>query len=94
LLKDGTSYKLSLDPSAVPSYSLKDVKDGLIRYKNRVWIGAAPDIHHKLIQALDALDFGGHSGIPVTYQRMKHIFTWKGMKQDIANFVKSCQICI
>jgi hypothetical protein len=73
---------------------LKDVKDGLIRYKNRVWIGAAPDIHHKLIQALDASDFGGHSGIPVTYQRMKHIFTWKGMKQDIANFVKSCQICI
>lgn len=29
----------------------------------------------------------------VTYQRLKQLFYWKGMKSDVDNFVQQCQVC-
>lgn len=37
---------------------------------------------------------GGHSGIPVTYRRLKQYFHWPSMKQDVQTFVSSCTICL
>ncbi|WVZ96162.1 hypothetical protein U9M48_041833 [Paspalum notatum var. saurae] len=34
---------------------------------------------------------GGHSGFPVTYRRIKQLFSWKGMKNDVKLFVAACQ---
>jgi hypothetical protein len=64
----GLIAKLSLDGSVVPNFTLKD---GLLRYKNRIWIGKDPDLHSQLIAALHCSSIGGHSGIPVTYCRLK-----------------------
>lgn len=36
---------------------------------------------------------GGHFGFPVTYRRIKSNFAWPGMKQQIYDFVQTCQIC-
>jgi hypothetical protein len=36
---------------------------------------------------------GGHSGVHVTYRRLKQVFAWKGMKYVVHNFVKSCFTC-
>lgn len=36
---------------------------------------------------------GGHSGTNATYHRLKNLFSWKGMKQDVEAFVKQCAIC-
>jgi hypothetical protein len=83
--------KLSLDASAVPNYTLNN---GLLRYKKKLLIGHDPTLHHQLITALHCFAIGGHSGIPVTYRRVKQTFTWKGLKQSITDFVKSCQVCI
>jgi hypothetical protein len=47
----------------------------------------------KLISALHASAIGGHSGIQATYQRVKKLFHWKGLKQDVETFVKQCGIC-
>jgi hypothetical protein len=36
---------------------------------------------------------GGHSGIQATYQRVKRLFAWSGLKTDVENFVKQCGVC-
>jgi hypothetical protein len=72
--------KLSLDATSMPHYTFKD---GLLRYKGRVWIGKDPAIHHQLISAPHNSALGGHSGVPVTYRRLKQLFAWKGMKTEV-----------
>jgi hypothetical protein len=46
-----------------------------------------------LISALHDSALGGHSGIQSTYQRLKKLFWWKGLKGDVENFVKQCSVC-
>jgi hypothetical protein len=71
-------------------YSLEQ---GLIRYKNRLWIGANTALQTKLIPACHSSPIGGHLGVKATYQRLKSLFSWKGMKGDVDSFVKQCAIC-
>uniref|UniRef100_A0A0A8XQA2 Uncharacterized protein n=1 Tax=Arundo donax TaxID=35708 RepID=A0A0A8XQA2_ARUDO len=57
--------KLAISPSAVPLFSLKD---GLLRYKNRIWLGSNKSLQHRVMTALHSTALGGHSGVPVTYR--------------------------
>lgn len=82
--------KLSLDPIAVPHYSLTN---GVLYYKKRIWVGSSPDLRLRLPAAFHSSAIGGHSGFPATYKRMKQLFAWKGMKSAVEDFVKHCQIC-
>jgi hypothetical protein len=82
--------KLAIDPLAVPHYSLKD---GIIRYYHRIWVGANPLLHQKLLQACHSSALGGHSGFSATYAHMKQLFAWKGMKTVVREFVSSCLTC-
>lgn len=36
---------------------------------------------------------GGHSGITVTYKRLRAMFYWPGMKEQVHNYIKSCNNC-
>lgn len=66
---------------------------GLIRYHGRVWIGANTALQTKLISALHQSAVGGHSGITVTYQRVKKLFAWAGLKAAVEDYVKQCEVC-
>lgn len=83
--------KLSIDPLAVPHFTLKD---GLLRYKTRIWLGADAQLHHRILSALHCSAMGGHSGVPVTYSRVKGIFAWKNLKSSVQQFVEQCQVCL
>jgi hypothetical protein len=82
--------KLSLDPKAAPNYSLQAA---ILRYKNRIWIGSASDIQHRLIATFHDSVWGGHSGVPVTHMRLKQCFAWRGMRNSVHQFVRACTIC-
>jgi hypothetical protein len=82
--------KLALDSDAVPHFSWNG---GILRYKTRIWVGNDKNLHLKLIQALHSSAVGGHSGIPITYRRMKQLFAWTGMKSAMHQFVKECMAC-
>jgi hypothetical protein len=69
------------------------LQQGIIHYHGRVWVGANSAIQTKLISAFHASAIGGHSGIKATYQRLKHLFAWAGMKTAVTDFVKQCDIC-
>lgn len=82
--------KLAIDPQAVSNYTLVD---GVLRYKNRIWVGANHPLQLQLIKACHSSALGGHSGIPVTYLRLKKLFAWTGLKASVCSFVKSCLVC-
>lgn len=65
--------KLVVDSTAVPHHSWKD---GILRYKNRIWVGADLDLQQKLLAAFHCSAVGGHSRMPVTYARLKQLFAW------------------
>jgi len=82
--------KLSIDSSALPGFSLHN---GLLRYKRRIWVGSDDKLQHKIMSALHASAVGGHSGVPVTFSRIRRLFAWHGMKSAFCLFVQSCTVC-
>jgi len=41
----------------------------------------------------DDISSGGHDGFWRCYYKLKSRFTWKNMKRDIAEYIRSCDIC-
>ena len=74
----------------IPHFTLRD---GLVRFKQRVWLGTNVELQTKVITALHASALGGHSGFPVTYRRVKALFAWPAMKSAIHQFVTQCIVC-
>lgn len=66
---------------------------GIIRKDKLIWVGNNSALRTKLIAAVHDSVLGGHSGVQATYQRIKKLFTWKGLKRDVEDFIQQCQIC-
>jgi hypothetical protein len=69
------------------------LEQGLIKVHGKIWVGANSAVHTKLINAFHNSAMGGHSGVLPTYQRLKRLFSWSGMKGEVEDFVKQCAIC-
>jgi hypothetical protein len=69
--------KLMIDSNVVPGFSLKE---GLLRCQNRIWVSFDLALQQKIISAFHESPDGGHSGMTVTYRKMKQYVAWKGMK--------------
>jgi hypothetical protein len=82
--------KLAVSPDSVPNFTLHD---GLLRYKSRIWVGADPELQTLLITAVHSTAVGGHSGMTVTYRRLKQIFAWTGMESAVQSFVAAGVTC-
>jgi hypothetical protein len=66
---------------------------GLIKYKGRLFIGENLALQTKLISSLHDSAIGGHSGVQASYQRIKQLYYWPGMKLAVENYVKQCSVC-
>jgi hypothetical protein len=93
-LGDETSTKLlqevTIDPNSHAHYS---VQSGILRYKERLYIGASTDLRQKVFDSFHSSVFGGHSGTRVTYHKLKHIFYCPKMKQYVSDQIAACPIC-
>jgi hypothetical protein len=69
--------ELAITGSNEKCYSLVD---GIIKYKGRVWLGSHTEAHQAILLALHNSELGGHSGITATYNKIKALFAWPGMK--------------
>ena len=67
--------------------------DGVIRYKGRIWLGSHKEAHTAILLALHSSGLGGHSGITATYQKIKALFAWPHMKQDVKDYISACEVC-
>jgi hypothetical protein len=66
---------------------------GIIKYKNAIWLGHSIEIQEIVTAQLHASPIGGHSGYLVTYKRIKALFYWPHMKDTIQKFVAACSFC-
>jgi hypothetical protein len=71
-------------------YSLEN---GIVKLQGRIVIGANLALQTKVIAQLHDTPVGGHSGIQATYQRVKKLFYWPGMKLVVELFVQQCPVC-
>lgn len=76
--------QLAVSPGALPNFSLHN---GVIRYKGRIWLAHDPQLQ-QVITAMHDSPLGGHSGAPVTYQKLRQLFFWPGMHTATAAFVR------
>jgi len=82
--------QLVLTPGSKPNYTLQN---GLLRYKGRLIIGEDGALRRRIIGALHDSPVGGHSGIQNTYYKVKMMFHWPGLRKDIDQYVKGCDVC-
>jgi hypothetical protein len=68
------------------------LKDGLIRYKGKIWLGSHKEAHEAVMLALHNSGIGGHSGMKATYHKIKSL-NMPGMKQQVEAYVAACSIC-
>lgn len=47
-----------------------------------------------IIAQYHSSSMGGHSGINSTLQKIAVHYTWHGIKSDITNYCKSCEVCL
>lgn len=66
------------------------VSNGLVYFKNRVYIPPSSSIATSILAALHNQ---AHEGYQKTLKRVAADFYWKGMKIDIQNFVRACNVC-
>ena len=68
-------------------------KDGLLWYQGRLVLPTGS--RHKLmvIHEFHNTPIGGHSGALRTYKRVPANFYWVGMKRDILEYVRHCDVC-
>ena len=78
--------KLSVDTNAAPHYSFKN---GILRFKGRVYIGNTDSLKQQLLETFHKSTLGGHSGERATYQRLKLVFHWPNMNQEVKRLHQS-----
>jgi len=69
-----------------------DMKDGLLFYKGRLYISDSSVLKNQFLHLSHGSPQAGHSGFHKTLSRAKANFYWMGMKADIKNFIKECDI--
>lgn len=67
--------------------------DGIIKYKDRIWLGHHKEAQQAVLLALHSSGLGGHSGMTATYQKVNALFVWPLMRKDIQDYVAKCEVC-
>lgn len=69
------------------------LEQGIIKHHGKVWISHNSALQTKIVVVMHSSTIVGHSGVKATYQRLKHLFSWKGVKSYVGSFVTQCQVC-
>lgn len=72
--------KLTNQAASVPHFSLVD---GLLYYKNKLWVGNNATMQNQLITQMHSSPLDGHSGIPATVKRLQALFAWLGLRKQV-----------
>lgn len=82
--------KLALDPTYEEGFS---ISKGVIKFQGQIWIGHNTEIQESLITTLHDSAAGGHSGFHATYNWVRMLFAWRGLKIMVKQFVQQCLVC-
>ena len=69
------------------------IVDGLIYYRNRLFIPDAPDLRLEVVHRTHSSGPAGHPGRVKTLDLLHRSYWWPGMSHFTATFVKDCALC-
>lgn len=81
--------KLLLEPS---EDSEVQYVQGILKKGNKVYVGKIGNVRRKIIDTLHNSALGGHSGQTACLQRIKITFWWPGMKADVVDIIRGCEV--
>ena len=74
-----------------PDWSVSS--DGCLRFRGRLWIPAVTELRDSILEESHRSRFTVHPGRTKMYHDVKRLFWWPGMKSDVSEFVRNCEIC-
>lgn len=69
------------------------IRQGILYYKDRVFILAEVNLRDSLIKEFHATPVGGHAGVKKTLYRLAAAFSWPHMARDVKLVVRQCSQC-
>ena len=97
-IKNGTKEDLELVDRVVLVNQGKGVEfrldeNGVLMFRDRVCVPDVLELKKRILDEGHRCSLSIHPGATNTYQDLKRLFWWPGMKKEIAEFVYTCLIC-
>ena len=67
--------------------------DNALFYKDRLWVPAMAELRTDVIKESHDQPACGHPGRDRTLELVKRQFYWRGMKDEVARYIRNCYIC-
>ena len=67
--------------------------DGLLTYKNRVYIPVVADLRRVVMDEIHQAPYSGNSGYQKTIATARRQYFWPGIKKDMAEYISRCMKC-
>jgi len=69
------------------------IKEGTLYKEGRIVIPQDSPIIPKLLEMFHSSYTGGHGGVLKSFKRLTSEVYWKGMRKDLVEYIKGCQVC-
>ncbi|KAK9096374.1 hypothetical protein Sjap_021871 [Stephania japonica] len=67
--------------------------DSCLRFRGRLWIPSVAELRDEILHEAHRSRFTVHPGRTKMYAEVRRLFWWPGMKTDVADFIRGCDIC-
>lgn len=64
-----------------------------LRRKGKLVVGNNGELRKEILWHFHNSSLGGHSGMAATMSRVTNVFFWKGLKNEVQNWVRECLVC-
>lgn len=78
------------NPDAAGKFNLQN---GLLLYKGQIFLGPTCSMKSKVMSLVHNSPLGRHLGYLKTFHRAKRDWFWRGMKKDLKEYFKGCELC-
>jgi hypothetical protein len=68
------------------------LRDGLLYYKDRLWL-PTPKLRHDILSRCHDSPTAGHFGVLKTLDLVRRHFYWPHMSSDVRHFIRECDMC-
>ena len=72
--------------------TIQDLVNELIIYKGRIFLVLGSIIRRIVLKSFHDSPMAGHPSFYKKYQKIRDHFTWKGLKEEVLQYVRECPI--
>lgn len=70
-----------------------ETKDGRLYYRDRLYVPDYDELRLHVLKESHDVPAAGHCGQAKTFELLDRNYTWKGMRNDVARYIRNCHTC-